>query len=77
MVVLVPGALVAHLSDAGLLQMDARAVDPHLDLRPVCYNCHAIIHRDGLRQLTMDQVRSMVQRTRRQRHEAAIPSHIG
>lgn len=43
----------------------AHMVDPVRDLRPVCPNCHAMIHRDRHRPLTIEELRAHIAQARR------------
>lgn len=52
---------VHHLSPLGV-QRDEHEVDPVLDLRPVCPNCHAVIHmRNGC--LSIEEAKAMLRMT--------------
>jgi hypothetical protein len=51
---------VHHLTPLGSTR-EQRTVDPIRDLRPVCPNCHAVIHSSNP-PLTVDQVRSLIKR---------------
>jgi hypothetical protein len=51
---------VHHLAPLGDIR-GQRSVDPIHDLRPVCPNCHAVIHSSNP-PLTVDQVRSLIER---------------
>lgn len=42
-----------------------RMVDPVQDLRPVCPNCHAMIHRDRDRPLTIQELRALIKQARK------------
>ena len=48
---------IRQLADIG----EAYEVDPVADLRPVCPNCHAIIHR-RIPALTIEEVKAMLHR---------------
>jgi len=54
---------VHHLSPLSSVR-HARSVDPIRDLRPVCPNCHAVIHHSDP-PLTIDEVRALMERVSR------------
>ncbi len=42
-----------------------RVVDPVADLRPLCSNCHSMVHRDPGRVLSIEQLKHLIQQARR------------
>lgn len=54
---------VHHLRDLASIGEEYE-VDPNKDLRPVCPNCHAMLHR-GATMLTIDELKKILRRRRR------------
>ena len=55
---------VHHLKDLATIGEEYE-VDPIEDLRPVCPNCHAMLHHNRTRVLSIDQLRSIIARQKR------------
>ena len=47
-----------------LAQRGARVIDPLIDLRPLCANCHSMVHRNPARVLPIEELRALIQRER-------------
>lgn len=52
---------VHHVTPLHMMQK-GHNVDAIRDLRPICANCHSIIHRDPRRALTIEQVQALLRR---------------